>query len=112
MKEYREMRMIDVAEPDHVQISVEASEVWVNVDGICHFRAKRISEIQVEVQGKEVTVAELTDRDDVLATLHQEALDLFATNSGDILPTPQEVDNIREGISDILRRALDWRAPD
>lgn len=46
--EYKEMRMIDIAKAEIVQVVANATEVWVNVDGICLFRAKQCARVEVE----------------------------------------------------------------
>jgi hypothetical protein len=44
----REMKMLDLLEPNSVEISISAdkTKLWVNVDGICRLR---IQEIETEI---------------------------------------------------------------
>ena len=42
--------MEDVTAPKHVQVQIRADGkvIWVNVDGVCRFRACQIEELQVD----------------------------------------------------------------
>lgn len=52
MTQINVLPMIDVAEPTSVEvIFADDGTVWVNVDGVCRFRATRISEVLVTEGG-------------------------------------------------------------
>lgn len=42
-------QMVDISEPEAVQIQIRADGkvIWINVDGICRFRACRIKELEI-----------------------------------------------------------------
>ncbi len=49
----KQYRMIDIAEPEVVQIQISqdrkvGTTVWINVDGICRLRATRVRKAQVD----------------------------------------------------------------
>ena len=49
----KQYRMIDIAEPEVVQIQISQNRkvgttVWINVDGICRLRATRVRKVQVD----------------------------------------------------------------
>ena len=46
-------RMLDIAEPEIVQIQISRNSktgttVWINVDGICRLRATRVKNIRID----------------------------------------------------------------
>jgi len=43
-----EHRMIDVSRPEIVEVTIEKQTVWINVEGVCLFRAQWIKELVVE----------------------------------------------------------------
>lgn len=48
--EYRLIQMMDITEPDIVEITVSddgpnARRVWINIDGVCRLRACRIKKL-------------------------------------------------------------------
>jgi hypothetical protein len=55
----RDKRTVDVTAPEIVQIVIrdDAKVVWVNVDGVCLFRACRVGRLEVEDQRKGLPVS-------------------------------------------------------
>ena len=52
--------MLDVTEPDILEVLVDrrGRRVWINVEGVCMFRACKIRELVVRDEGKEQLGAE------------------------------------------------------
>jgi len=52
-----EVKMLDIAAPEAVEITIQADgkKVWVNVDGICMFRACRIKHLTLNDDRSEVS---------------------------------------------------------
>ncbi len=49
----KQYRMLDIAEPELVQIQISRNSrtgttVWINVDGICRLRATRIKTVRID----------------------------------------------------------------
>jgi hypothetical protein len=47
-------QMVDVSEPKMVEVQIRADGkvVWVNVDGVCRFRACRIVKLEIQDERK------------------------------------------------------------
>lgn len=59
--EVREVKMIDVTSPELVEvvISEDSKTLWINVDGICMFRACRIKELIFDGKGTKFVMEEV-----------------------------------------------------
>ena len=44
--------MIDITEPENVEVVVSDDKVWININGICAFRAYKCENIEVVCLGE------------------------------------------------------------